>query len=390
MSSSDSVVLKEPGFPGSATAPERPDRDYSRSPMIAFYELTRACDLVCAHCRACAQKNADPCELGGAESLRLVDQLAEFPEPPLLVLTGGDPLKRADVYTIIEHAVSRGLETAITPSPTPLVTREAVARLADAGIARMAVSVDGAVGATHDALRGVPGSFEHTRRIMAHAREFGLPIQVNTTVHPGNVDQLEAMAALLADERIILWSLFFIIPVGRATEELRLASDQHEAVFERLFELARRVPFGIKTTEAMHYRRFLLQKRTEARRAGLAEAPLRTGPHAPRRGFHGVNDGRGILFISHAGLIYPSGFLPIVCGMFPLESVVKIYQNSPVFRRLRDADSFEGKCGVCDYRHICGGSRARAFAVTGNPYAPEPDCTYLPPGWLAAGHAAIA
>ena len=387
MSSSQAGVLEESASP---QAVARPDRDYGRSPMIVFYEITRACDLVCAHCRACAQASADPSELTGPESLRLIDQLAEFPEPPLLVLTGGDPLKRPDVCSLIEHAVRRGMETAITPSPTPLVTREAVGRLAEAGLARLAVSVDGADGATHDALRGVPGSFEHTRRIMAHARTFGLPIQVNTTVHPGNVDQLEAMAALLAEERIVLWSLFFVIPVGRATEDLRLATDEHEDVFERLYALAQRMPFAIKTTEAMHYRRFLLQKRSEARRSGKPEAPLRAAPHAPRRGFHGVNDGRGIMFVSHAGLVYPSGFLPLVCGMFPLESVVNIYQNSPIFRRLRDADSFEGKCGVCDYRHICGGSRARAFAVTGNPYAPEPDCTYLPPNWLPTAHAAMA
>jgi radical SAM protein len=367
----------------------QPDRDYSRSPMIVFYELTRACDLVCAHCRACAQKNADPAELSPAESLQLIDQLSEFPEPPLLVLTGGDPLKRQDILSIIERARMRGLETAVTPSPTPLVTREAVRSLAEAGVARLAVSVDGADGVTHDALRGVPGSFEHTRRIMAHARAFNLPIQVNTTVHPGNVDQLERMAALLADERILLWSLFFIIPVGRATEELRLPTGEHEEVFERLYAIARHAPFAVKTTEAMHYRRFLLQKRAEARRAGEPVLEPPRTPHVPRRGFHGVNDGRGILFVSHAGLIYPSGFLPIVCGMFPLEHIVRVYQDSPVFRRLRDEDSFEGKCGVCEYRHICGGSRARAFAATGNPYTSEPDCTYLPPAWLAAGNAAV-
>lgn len=352
-------------------------RNFDLSPLLVFYEITKACDLVCLHCRACAQPAADPHELSTAESLAMIDQLAEFPEPPLLVITGGDPLKRPDVFELIAHAVGQGLQTAITPSPTPLVTSDAIRRLKDAGIARMAVSIDGADSATHDALRGVPGSFAQTQRIMADAEACGIPLQVNTTLTPASYDQLEQIAALLARHPVVLWSLFLIIPVGRATAAMRLTGEQYEAAFERLWALSKQYPFAIKTTEGMHYRRFVLQRRQQEREqdAGGARQSARGGWS---HGFPGVNDGRGVLFLSHAGLIHPSGFLPLVCGAFPFNHIVDVYQHSPIFRRLRDADALGGKCGVCEYRQICGGSRARAYAVTGDPYAAEPDCVYVP------------
>jgi radical SAM protein len=354
----------------------RGDRDFDRGPMIVFYEVTRACDLVCLHCRACAQRIADPNELTTGQARRLIDALTRFPEPPMLVLTGGDPLKRRDIFELIEYAVASGLETAITPSATPLVTADAVRRLKGAGIARMAVSLDGADATTHDRMRGVPGSFDHTRRIMAAARSCGLPLQVNTTLTVENLGQIEAMAALLEGERIVLWSVFYLVPVGRATTDLRLSAEQCEGAFERLWEQATRSPFPIKTTEAPHYRRFVLQRR----KADPGAPAVRLGTGGTGRRPLGINDGKGIMFISHAGLIHPSGFMPMVCGMFPFNDPVDVYERSPVFRRLRDADQLGGKCGVCEFRHVCGGSRARAMAVSGDPYAAEPDCAYRPKG----------
>lgn len=365
----------------------RPRRDFDTSPFIVFYEITRSCDLVCLHCRACAQSLADPNELNTEESKRLIDRLAAFPEAPLLVITGGDPLKRPDVFELIAHSVGRGLETAITPSPTPLLTSKAIGRLKDAGIARMAVSIDGADDATHDQMRGVSGSFQQTRRIMADAQRSGIPLQVNTTLNPNNYDQLEAIAAMLADAGIVLWSVFLIVPVGRATEELRLSGEQYEAAFERLWQISQRVPFVVKTTEGLHYRRYVIQHRKEAE--GAAPRLSARGAWGQGHGFPGVNDGRGIMFVSHTGLIHPSGFLPMVCGMFPFNDPVEVYQKSPIFRRLRDASSFVGKCGVCEYRHVCGGSRARAYAVTGDPYESEPDCTYVPPKWLESAESLV-
>jgi radical SAM protein len=345
--------------------------DFDHSPMIVFYETTRACDLACKHCRADAQKICDPNELTTSEAKRLVDQLTQFPKPPLLVLTGGDPLKRHDVFELVDYAAAAGLAVAMTPSATPLVTREALRRLRDAGLHRLAVSLDGADAATHDGFRRVPGSFQRTMEILADARELGLPVQINTTVAKHNVAQLDAIAQLLAAEEIVLWSVFFLVPTGRAQLDQRLTAEEVESTFETLWKHQAIQRYAIKTTEAPHYRRFILQKSKSARASGeqVRQMTTRTA---------GTNDGKGILFVSHVGEIYPSGFLPILCGRFPFESVVRIYQESRLFKTLRDADRLKGKCGACEYRNICGGSRARSYGVTGDPLAAEPDCVHQP------------
>ena len=346
--------------------------DFSKSPLLAFYEVTQACDLVCGHCRACAQSEPHPAELSSAESQRLIDQLGEFPNPPRLILTGGDPLKRADIFELIEYATNTGIRVSITPSATPLVTRDAIRQLRVSGIEQMAISIDGASAATHDALRGSPGSFRRSLEILADARAENIPLQVNTTLSPQNFDQIDELADLLAGLGIAMWSVFFLVPVGRAAGMPRLTPIEYEIAFKRLWRHTRRQPYAIKTTEAPHYRRYVIQHQfPRGTKAQSGSAPRGYMPM-------GVNDGRGVMFISHAGLIHPSGFLPIVCGMFPLDHVVNIYQNSPIFQGLRDADRLEGKCHVCEFRHLCGGSRARAYAVTGNLYAQEPDCLYIP------------
>jgi radical SAM protein len=346
--------------------------DFSRSPLLVFYEVTRACDLVCQHCRACAQTVADSAELSPEDSRRLVDQLTEFPTPPMLVLTGGDPLKRADIFQLVEHGASAGLDVSITPSATPLVTQAAMRRLRDSGISRMAISIDGADAETHDRMRGVPWSFERSLEILSAAQGAGISTQVNTTLTPANSDQIEDMAALFARYEIMMWSVFFLVPVGRAQSMIRLAADECERAFARLWREARRQPYTIKTTEAPHYRRYVIQHQLlKESRNGRGVRPTFFAPLA-------VNDGKGVMFVSHAGLVHPSGFLPIVCGMFPLQHLVRIYQDSPIFQALRDADRLEGKCHDCEFRHICGGSRARAYAVTGNLFAQEPDCSYVP------------
>jgi radical SAM protein len=351
--------------------------DLGHSPLVVFYELTRACDLVCQHCRACAQPLPDPRELPPHLSRHLMDQLTGFPKPPLVVLTGGDPLKRSDIFDLVRYATGLGLSVAVTPSATPLVTGEALDRLREAGVSRLAISLDGADAASHDALRGLAGSYRRTLEILGAARQRAIPVQVNTTLTPANFDQIEAMAALIAEYDIVLWSVFFLVPVGRATHLARLSAAECEKAFERLWHESLRQPYPIKTTEAPHLRRYVL----EQRRAGSHEpsSARPTGPSLAPHATCGVNDGKGVMFVSHIGLIYPSGFLPIPCGLFPDEDVRHIYQNSPVFRALRDAGRLKGKCGVCSYRHICGGSRARAYALTGDLAAEEPDCAYIPP-----------
>lgn len=371
-----------PSTAGQVFDPPRPDAgprraayggDFNRSPLIVFYELTRACDLVCQHCRACAQPARHPHELSTAQAKALLYQLAAFPRPPLLVLTGGDPFKRDDLEVLIAAAREAGLQVALTPSATPLATREAMTRVQQAGVRRMALSLDAADPATHDAFRGVSGSFDRTLAMAAWAKEARMPLQINTTVGPHNFDQIDALADLLAGLGIVLWSVFFLVPVGRGRLLPRLDAQQCEQVFARLWHHSRRQPYAIKTTEAPHYRRFVLQQ--------LAASDAAGGDSPPLWSTAGTNDGKGVVFISHTGQIFPSGFLPIDCGRFPRDSVVEIYQNHPVFQALRDPDRLKGKCGVCEFRVICGGSRARAYAVHRDPLAPEPDCVHQPQAW---------
>lgn len=346
-------------------------RELGRSQLLVFYEVTQACDLVCKHCRACAKTEPHPGELTPEESQRLIDQLTEFSTPPMLVLTGGDPLKRKDIFRLVEHAATSGLEVSITPSATPLVTPKAIRRLRDAGISRVAISIDGADSQTHDVVRGASGSFARSLEILADVSAEGIPTQVNTTITPANFEQIDDLAQLLAEQQIVMWSVFFLVPVGRARFAPRLTADQCEAAFARLWRQSRQRPYAIKTTEAPHYRRYVIQH--QLTRAGKFAAAAPSG-FVPL----GVNDGKGVMFVSHVGMIHPSGFMPILCGMYPQQHVVDVYQDSPIFRGLRDAGRLEGKCKQCEFRNLCGGSRARAYAVTGNPFAQEPDCTYVP------------
>ena len=350
--------------------------DFAISPLMFYYEVTQACDLVCKHCRASAKECSDPEELTSEQSRALIDQIATFPRKPNLVLTGGDPLKRADIFDLIRYAVEAGLQVALTPSATPLATREALQAAKDAGIRRLGISLDGADAKTHDAFRGWEGSFDRTMRMMIDARRMGLSVQVNTTVTRRNFDQIDNLASLLSTQGIAMWSVFFLIPVGRGIAEERISPEQYELTFERLWIQAGRQRYAIKTTEAPHYRRFVLQRKGDPL-AGPRVAPVSNLPRhgrddtqvnavlqAGHRAPLGVRDGNGIMFVGHTGEIFPAGFLPVECGRFPDDSVVDVYQNHPTFLALRDPDQFGDDCGVCEYRHVCGGSRSRAYAVT--------------------------
>ncbi len=357
-------------FGTTSANPDYTALDFPHSPLVAFYEVTRACNLLCRHCRAEAQPHSHPLELDTRASLSLIDNLTKFPKPPLLVLTGGDPIKRRDVFDIVHHAVAAGLKTAMTPSATKLVTTKAVGLLKEAGLHRLAVSLDGADADIHDGFRRVPGSYQRTLEIIADAAACGLPLQINTTIARHNFHQIDAIAEVLAAFPIVLWSVFFLVPTGRALADQRITAEEFEVAFEKLFRQSRRQQYAIKTTEAPHYRRFLLEKMK--RRGAIANQPGM--PHIV-----GTNDGRGVMFISHIGEIFPSGFLPVECGIFPRDSVVDIYQNSPLFIDLRNPEKLKGKCGFCQYRDICGGSRARSYGLTGDPLAAEPDCAYVSP-----------
>ncbi len=252
-------------------------RDLGRSPLMFYYEVTLACDLVCKHCRASAQEQPHPDELSTELAKALLDQAAGFPRRPHLVLTGGDPLKRGDLFELIRHAAAAGLHVALTPSATPLATFEALERAKEAGVRAIGVSLDGADAATHDAFRGWEGSFGRTLEMLGFARRLRLPVQINTTITRRNVSQVDAIAELLAAQGIATWSVFFLVPVGRGVEEERITSAEYETVFERLWRQSRRQPYAVRTTEAPHYRRFVLQQRSGALRFLWEATPVADG-----------------------------------------------------------------------------------------------------------------
>jgi radical SAM protein len=339
-----------------------------------YYEVTQACDLVCKHCRASAQETAAADELTTSQSLALMGEVAKFERKPTMVLTGGDPLKRADLFQLIEYATGLGIQTALTPSATPLATRDAFEQAKRAGVQALGISLDGPNATVHDAFRGFEGSFIKTLEMLDFARQLQLPVQVNTSITRRNFDLIDDIAELLTDQGIMMWSVFFLVPVGRGLEEERITAEEYEIVFEKLWRHAQSKPFAVKTTEAPHYRRYVLQHGgNPLAMAGNEEQGAGEKRH---RAPLGVTDGRGIMFVAQNGEIFPAGFLPIVCGKFPDDSPVKVYRAHPVFRALQNPDNYRGICGDCEYRHVCGGSRARAYAVTSDYLGPEPDCCY--------------
>jgi AdoMet-dependent heme synthase len=372
-----------------ASTPMRPTTalDFNQRPYIVIWETTQACDLACVHCRACAQPARNPFELSTAEAKELIDQIAKM-EAPVFVFTGGDPLKRPDIHELVQYASGKGVHASMTPSATPLLTREAIRRLKADGLARLAVSLDGSTAEIHDGFRRVPGSFDCTLNAVQWARECGLPVQINTTVARRNLDDLDSVIVLLQTLDIVLWSVFFLVPTGRGQADELIAAEEFEAVFEKLYRTAKRVGFDIKTTEAQHYRRFLLQRRVEEKRSGTvshqtelpaAQAfPAALGGDGVARAPRGLNDAKGFVFVSHIGEVFPSGFLPQSAGNIRRTPLATIYRDSPLFRALRDTSRLKGKCGACEFKEICGGSRARAYALTGDALAEEPRCLYQP------------
>lgn len=349
--------------------------DFNQSPLLVIWEATQSCDLACVHCRASAMPGRHPNELTTEEGYDLLRQIKDFGNP-LMVFTGGDPLKLADLYDLIKYSVSLGLRTNVTPSATPLLTPEAIDEFKRCGISRMAISLDGPDAATHDGFRGVPGTFDRAMLALRHARDIGLETQLQTTVTQRNFNRLAQIAEIAADVRTKMWSLFFLVVTGRAMENDDLTGEEYEKVFEFLYEIGKVAPFDVKTTEGMHYRRYVARRLKDDpdARKGEGKVIWRTA---------GVSDGRGFVFVSHTGEVFPSGFLPVTAGNVRTDSLVDVYRNSSLFRVLRDPDARLGKCGRCEYTKICGGSRARAYALTGNYLEADPRCTYQPERQMA-------
>jgi AdoMet-dependent heme synthase len=350
-------------------------QSYSDAPRIVIWEMTRACALACGHCRAQAIPHRNPSELTTQEAFKLVDAVRECGKP-IFVLTGGDPLMRDDIYKIAEYATNRGLRVAVSPSATGRLTRTALERLSRAGCKRISLSVDAPNAAMHDRFRGVAGSFKRTLDAAHIARELGLELQINTTVSRFNNGHLPEIAALVESLEAVLWSAFFLVPVGRASADQVLDARETEEAFRVLYRISESAPFAVKTTEAPHFRRYVAQQHAAA---PPRERPARTQPWMQ---FPAIGDGKGFVFISHTGEICPSGFLPDPVGNVRTDNLLEVYREDPIMRRLRSPETFGGKCGVCEFRQLCGGSRSRAFAMTGDAFAEEPTCAYVPGGYL--------
>ncbi len=360
--------------------------DYAQRPMLVFWEVTRACLLACRHCRASAARDPLPGELTGAEGRDLIDQVAAFGRPyPILILTGGDCLLRPDVFEMVEHANGLGVPVAMSPSVTPMLTPEAISRMVDAGVKAVSLSLDGAGPATHDGVRGIPGHFEQTIPAIRALVDAGLKVQVNTTVMRANLHELADIAAIMAETGVAIWEVFFLVHVGRGEATGAISAEEHEHVCHFLFDSSH-YGFTVRTVEAPFFRRVVVQRKAggpapEAApylrlRERLVE---RLGPPVGRSTAHtaSTRDGKGIVFVAYDGEVYPAGFLPLPLGSVRDQPLVEIYRDNQVLRSIRAAE-FGGRCGQCEYADLCGGSRARAYADTGDPLAEDSACVFQP------------
>lgn len=346
---------------------------YSDAPFLIYWELTRACDLACRHCRAEAINQRDPGELSTQEAKALLQKIRDFGKPgPHLVLTGGDPLKREDFFDLLDEGARLGIRISVAPSGTNALTREVLRRFRAGGVESISLSLDGSDGEKHDGFRGVPGCFTRTVQAAGCAREEGLGLQINTLVTAETAEELPTIYRLVKGLGLMRWSLFFLIGVGRGRVLREIAPEQSESLHHWLYDISRKTPFAVATTEAPHYRRVAY---TRMLSEGISANAIRKTPVG--RGF-GIRDGNGIMFISHTGDVYPSGFLPVVAGNVRSAHIAQIYRQAEVFKQIRDTETFKGRCGRCEFKRICGGSRARAYGAYGDYLAEDPACAYEP------------
>jgi radical SAM protein len=356
-------------------------------PFVVIWELTQACPLACLHCRAEARPARHPAELSTAEARNLMAQVAEFGRPPpVFVLTGGDPFRRPDLLGLVRHGARLGLPVAVSPSGTPTLTAGRLAELHQAGARAISLSLDGSTAEIHDRFRGVPGVFGWTLTAWQAARELGLKVQINTTVTGHNLADLADIAALVRRLGAVSWSAFVLVPTGRGALLPALTAEQTEDVLNFVYDAGEFIP--ARTTEAHHFRRVVVQREILRRHGadhvtalGLGQlylrlrqrlADLALARRQARRPPANVNAGQGFVFISHLGAVHPSGFLPLAAGSVRTGRLADIYRTSPLFTGLRDHGKLTGRCGACEFAPICGGSRSRAFALTGDPYAEDP------------------
>ena len=340
-------------------------------PLQVTWEMTQACDWKGSSARAGARSSRERDRFSTAEAFHLIEQVAAM-HVPLLALTGGDPLTRPDLFPVIEFASRRSVRTSLTLLPTPLLDAEAVAALKDSGLMRAGFWLHGSTAILDDSYRAIPGTHKRTLEVIGACHEAQLPVQVNTIIARRNFHDVDPMIELLTRLDVSLWNVFFVVPASKENTGELLTAEEHEQVFAKLYAASGVVHFQIKTTEGPHYQRYLLQQRARESRGRITDAEVLTG--VPYR----VNEGKGFVFINHQGEVYPSRFLPLSAGNVMDVPLAEVYGDSPLFVSLRDSSRLKGKCGRCSVRNLCGGSRARAYAMTGDLFAADPACAYQP------------
>lgn len=355
-----------------------------------MWELTRACKLLCAHCPVGAQPRRSPLELSTYEAYKTIDQIVAL-NPDEVIVTGGDPLERPDLHQLIDYARRRGLATALAVSPSPALTGSAIGKLKRNGLARLVLSVDSASPQSHDAARGISGQFGSTLLAIRWARSAELPVEVSTLLSKRNLDDLPTLAELLGDLDVHRWNLYFHVPAGTSKQVPMLSAEEVEGVFAKLYDLAARVPFPIRTFEAPHYRRFVLQRAVEERQKSIDQyfdvttGGLRIDDDGGRAAVAVDN----YLFLSHTGEVSISPFLPLTAGNVRYQPLATIHRYGELFNSVRDEVNLKGKCGRCEFKTVCGGSRARAFAMTGDLFGADPLCAYQPGTFLPVAPAVV-
>lgn len=346
--------------------------DGSPACRIVALEVTRSCNLACRHCRAEAHPEPFEGELSTHEIKKLIESFKEVGSP-MIIFTGGEPMLRPDIYELVKHARDNGLVCAFSPNGT-LIDAENAQKLKDAGVHRCSISIDGADAQTHDALRGVRGAFEDSMRGIGHLRDVGLPFQINTTVTRNNLGSFKNIFELCQSIGACAWHIFLLVPTGRGKglADQVISAKEYEDVLHWFYEFRKSTKMHLKATCAPHYYRIM---RECAHEDGLDVNPQNFGMDALTRGCLG---GIGFCFISHVGQVQPCGYLPLNCGNIREKTFPQIWRESEWFLKFRDKSCYEGKCGVCEYHKVCGGCRARAMSMTGNPMGEEPLCAYLP------------
>ncbi|MHB8191262.1 MAG: TIGR04053 family radical SAM/SPASM domain-containing protein [Ferrimicrobium sp.] len=358
------------------------------APLLVFWETTKACPLSCRHCRAEAISAPLPGELSTQEGRLLLDQIAEFGSPPpILVMTGGDAIMRPDLFTLLAHARDNGIRVALSPAVSPRLDAKMALAILDQGVRSVSISVDG-VGATHDRIRGLPGHFDDTVATIEMLKAQGLSVQINTTVMSTNVGDLPRIAEMMKRLGVSIWEVFFLIEVGRGVQMNSLTPQENEDVCRFLYDASGH-GFIVRTVEGPFYRRVSRCLSEGGVTCLLPPGPLYQTLSSELSSLLGASstrpkisrmvtrDGTGIVFVSHHGDVFPSGFLPISLGNIKETSLPSIYRDHPLLLDIRKA-LFSGRCGECTYREICGGSRARAFATYNDPLAQDPACGYTP------------